>query len=83
MPISRHTQNVLQSPTHSASISIGSEHPAASRARVALMGNVTIFQDIHATPERDTIQSCYLAKHPDARRWLPGPEAPHIVRSSV
>ncbi|KIP10884.1 hypothetical protein PHLGIDRAFT_84302 [Phlebiopsis gigantea 11061_1 CR5-6] len=79
MPISRHSQNILQSPTHAASISIGSEHPAASRARVALMGNVTIFQDIHATPEIARIQSCYLSKHPDARHWLPGPKAPHIA----
>lgn len=80
MPISRHSQNVLHSPGHAASISIGSAHPAASRARVALIGNVTVFQELALTPERERIEACYIAQHPDARWWLPGPREPHIVR---
>ncbi|EKM54482.1 uncharacterized protein PHACADRAFT_258359 [Phanerochaete carnosa HHB-10118-sp] len=79
MPISRHSQNILHSPTHAASISIGPEHPAASRARVALIGNVTIFTDLHSAPERERIEACYVAQHPDARHWLPGPHEPHIA----
>ncbi|KAI0092935.1 pyridoxamine 5'-phosphate oxidase-domain-containing protein [Irpex rosettiformis] len=79
MPISRHSQNILHSSTHSASISIWSEHPAASRARVALVGNVTVFANLEDTPERDLIQSCYLETHPDAKWWIPGPREPHIA----
>ncbi|GJE92227.1 pyridoxamine 5'-phosphate oxidase-domain-containing protein [Phanerochaete sordida] len=79
MPIARHSQNVLRSPTHAAAISIGPAHPAASRARVALIGNVTVFADLAAAPERARIEACYLAAHPDARHWLPGPREPHIA----
>lgn len=79
MPISRHSQNVLRSPTHAASISVGPARPAAARARVALTGTVTVFTDLHATPDRARLEACYLAAHPDARHWLPGPREPHIV----
>ncbi|KAI0081231.1 hypothetical protein K474DRAFT_1656712 [Panus rudis PR-1116 ss-1] len=79
LPISRHSQNILQSPTHAASISVGSEHPTASRPRVAFMGNVTVFRSLNDTPNKEEIQSCYLEKHPDARWWLPGPKEPHIA----
>lgn len=82
MPISRHTQNIFKSPTHSATISVSSVHPAASRARVALMGNVTVFREIENTPELEAIQSCYIEKHPDARHWVPGPREPHIVSTA-
>jgi hypothetical protein len=78
LPISRHSQNVLHSPTHAASLSITSDHPAASRARVSLIGNVTIFHD--DVPDESVIRDCYLDKHPDARYWLPkGKHAPHVV----
>lgn len=83
MPISRHSQNIMRSPTRTASISVWSEPPAANRARVALMGNVTVFQELDSTPDRAAIQQCYLARHPDARRWLPGPEEPHIVSPGI
>lgn len=44
------------------------------------MGNVTIFQDWDNVPEEEEIKACYLAQHPDARRWLPDDEdAAHIV----
>ncbi|KII92899.1 hypothetical protein PLICRDRAFT_37701 [Plicaturopsis crispa FD-325 SS-3] len=75
LPISRHSQNILRSPGQSASISIWSEQPAASHARVALMGNVTIFHDGFVVPEA----ACYVEKHPDSRRWVPGDDAPHIA----
>lgn len=81
MPISRHTQNIMHSPTHSASISVWSNPPSANRARVALMGNVT-FLDTKLAIETG-IQDCYLQQHPDAQWWLPGdPDAAHIVRSA-
>lgn len=70
---------MLLSPRRSAAISVWSEHPAASRPRVSLTGNVTLFPELKHTPERDAIQECYLAQHPDARWWLPGPREPHTV----
>ena len=79
MPISRHSQNILRSPSHAASISIGSEKLAANRPRVALIGNVTVYTDVNTTPERERIQACYLEKHRDARWWIPGPREPHVV----
>ncbi|KAF8894069.1 pyridoxamine 5'-phosphate oxidase-domain-containing protein [Infundibulicybe gibba] len=79
LPISRHSQNILHSNSHSASISISSDIPAASRARVSLIGNVTIFKESVA-PNVADIRRCYLKKHPDASRWLPDDEhAPHIA----
>ncbi|OCH95171.1 hypothetical protein OBBRIDRAFT_721227 [Obba rivulosa] len=79
MPISRHSQNILSRPNHAASISISSSPPDASRARVALIGNVTVFRNVRDTPDVDQIQACYLEKHPDAHRWLPGPKEPHVA----
>ena len=81
LPISRHSQNILHSPVHFASITISSQIPAASHARVSLIGNVTVFQDLGNVPEEETIKACYLAQHPDASRWLPADdEAAHVVR---
>jgi len=71
LPISRHSQNILHSPTRSASISITSDNPAARKPRVSLMGNVTVFKD-NNMPGIDSIRRCYLEKHPDAKWWLPG-----------
>ncbi|KAH9931110.1 pyridoxamine 5'-phosphate oxidase-domain-containing protein [Epithele typhae] len=79
LPISRHSQNVLHSPTHVVSLSVSSSSPAASRPRVSLLGNVTLFTELERTPERAALQACYLAAHPDARWWLPGPREPHIA----
>lgn len=80
LPISRHTQNILRSPGRTASLTMASSQPAASHARVSLMGNVTIFQDWDNVPDEETIKACYLAQHPDARRWLPNDDdAAHIV----
>ncbi|KDQ53467.1 hypothetical protein JAAARDRAFT_39148, partial [Jaapia argillacea MUCL 33604] len=79
LPISRHSQNILKSPSHAASISIWSERPAANRARVSLIGNVTIYLDDDPVPQEEDIRKCYLSKHRDARWWLPGDEdAPHL-----
>ena len=55
-------------------------HPNASRPRVSLIGNVTIFSDVDAIPDEEGMKACYTAKHPDARRWVPGPREPHVVR---
>ncbi|KAI1794146.1 pyridoxamine 5'-phosphate oxidase-domain-containing protein [Ganoderma leucocontextum] len=79
LPISRHSQNILLSPTHAASISIWSDPPAANRKRVSLIGTVTLFPVLEETPELAAIQACYVAQHPDARWWLPGPREPHIA----
>ncbi|KAI0358468.1 hypothetical protein OH77DRAFT_1184802 [Trametes cingulata] len=79
LPISRHSQNILHSPAHAASISIWSDRPAASRPRVSLIGNVTVFPVLSDTPDLANIQACYIAHHPDARWWLPGPREPHVA----
>ncbi|KAI0062409.1 hypothetical protein BV25DRAFT_1825385 [Artomyces pyxidatus] len=78
LPISRHTQNILHSPSHSASISVSSDPPAAARARVALMGSVTLLPD--DSPESEALKDCYLAQHPDAVEWIPGDdEGAHVA----
>ena len=95
MPISRHTRNIRNSPSHSASITVWTSPPAASRARVSLIGNVTFLESRFAVDSG--IQDCYLGRHPvsshlidivsevehvqDARWWLPDdPDAAHTVR---
>ncbi|KAF9454007.1 hypothetical protein P691DRAFT_811793 [Macrolepiota fuliginosa MF-IS2] len=79
LPISRHSRNILHTPGQATSISITSQRPLASHPRVALIGNVTIFQDIANVPDREFIQQCYLSRHPDAKGWLPDDdEAAHI-----
>lgn len=84
LPISRHSKNILHASSHSASISVTSTIPAASRPRVSLLGNITVFTDIHSVPGREAIQGCYLEKHRDAKWWLPDDEgAAHVVRSSA
>lgn len=78
LPISRHSQNILHSPTHAASISVWSDPPTASRARVSLMGSVTIIPEGDVDEER--LKQCYLIAHPDAQDWLPGDdEGAHVV----
>lgn len=72
LPISRHSRNILASPSHLVSISITSELPAAHKPRMSLLGNVTIFTDIEGVDNLTEIKKCYLEKHPDAKRWLPG-----------
>ncbi|KAI0784442.1 pyridoxamine 5'-phosphate oxidase-domain-containing protein [Abortiporus biennis] len=79
MPISRHSQNIIHHRSHSASISISSSPPSANKARVSLIGNVTIFDDINATPDREEVEKCYVATHKDAKWWLPGPREPHVA----
>ncbi|TEB37402.1 hypothetical protein FA13DRAFT_1726492 [Coprinellus micaceus] len=79
LPISRHSKNILHASSHSASISVTSTIPAASRPRVSLLGNITVFTDIHSVPGREAIQGCYLEKHRDAKWWLPDDEgAAHV-----
>lgn len=78
MPISRHSQNIMHSLNHAASITVWSSPPAASRARVSLIGNVTVLHDESAGA--NGIRECYVEKHPDAERWLPeNQDAPHQV----
>lgn len=78
MPISRHARNILHSPTRSASMTVWSTPPTASRARVALIGNVS-FLDANFAVELG-IKECYLGHHPDARWWLPNdPDGAHEV----
>ncbi|TDL26159.1 hypothetical protein BD410DRAFT_784208 [Rickenella mellea] len=78
MPISRHSQNILHSRNHSASITVWSSPPAASQARVSLMGKVHVFPD--GTGGENSIRECYIKSHPDAKRWLPDNEhGPHTA----
>ncbi|CEL54121.1 hypothetical protein RSOLAG1IB_06832 [Rhizoctonia solani AG-1 IB] len=62
------------------------ERGPAATARVALMGNVTVFYgvtgegDTEADVEARQMSECFLAKHPDAKWWVPGrPGAPHVA----
>lgn len=56
--------------------------PAASRARVSLIGNVTFLSSRFA--EESGIKDCYLAAHRDARWWLPDdPDAAHTVFTNL
>ncbi|TFY71559.1 hypothetical protein EVG20_g1445 [Dentipellis fragilis] len=78
LPISRHSQNILKSPTHAASLSVWTNPPRASRARVSLMGNVTMLD--YSDPAGAALRECYLAQHPDARWWVPGDdEGAHLA----
>ncbi|TFK68667.1 hypothetical protein BDN72DRAFT_655871 [Pluteus cervinus] len=80
LPISRHSRNIYRSKEHRASISITSEIPAASRARVSLIGTVTVFDQGERAQDLEILKNCYLAKHPDARWWLPDDDdAAHIA----
>ncbi|KAF4598236.1 hypothetical protein EYR38_006632 [Pleurotus pulmonarius] len=80
LPISRHSQNILHSNHHAASLSVSSALPAARSPRVSLIGNVTVYTNTTLVPNRNAIQSCYLARHPDARWWLPeDDDAAHIA----
>ncbi|KZP34721.1 hypothetical protein FIBSPDRAFT_1035700 [Athelia psychrophila] len=80
LPISRHTQNIMQSPGHTASLTMASPLPAARSARVSLAGNVTIFWDDEDIAEEEAMKAFYLAQHPDAKRWLPNDDgAAHIA----
>jgi len=79
MPISRHTQNILTSAAHSASITVWSSPPSASRARVSLVGNFTVFRN-ESPSDVDELRECYLKSHPDAVDWLPeNEEGPHTA----
>jgi hypothetical protein len=85
LPISRHSHHIIHSSSHAASITIASERPRASRARVSLIGNVTVTElpDMDADTA-DQLKACYLSKHPDAKWWLPGDEnGAHIVSLSL
>jgi len=50
LPISTHSKNVQHSSTHSASLTITSQIPAASNARVSLIGNITVFENTQNMP---------------------------------
>lgn len=59
--------------------------PAAA-ARVALMGRVKVLYgvtgegDTEADREARQMSACFLARHPDAKWWVPGrPGAPHVA----
>lgn len=83
MPISQSSRNILSSPKHSATITVRAHPARASNARVALMGNVTIFDGGHGLAREETkgLADCFTNRHPDAKWWLPGREpAPHRVR---
>lgn len=69
MTLSKHTQNILRSPTHAASLAVGSFPPAANKPRVSLTGNVTIMDEDYV--QDPSIRDCYVERHPDAKGWLP------------
>lgn len=62
------------------------ERGPAATARVALMGNVTVFYgvtgegDTEADREVRQMSDCFLVRHPDAKLWVPGhPGQPHVA----
>jgi len=80
--IAQNSHNILASPNHSATMTVqaplSSSHSPVSQPRVALMGNVTVFaNEDNASSVDDEIEACYLARHPDARWWLPGKSGFH------
>lgn len=72
--ISRNGRNILASPNQAASISIQSppSYSLATKPRVALVGNVTVFPNHYEGGE--ALQECYRKSHPDAW-WVPGNKA--------
>lgn len=82
MPISQNSRNILGSPSHSAAITVRAHPARASNARVALIGNVTVFDAGYglAEDEAKELTDCFTKRHPDAKWWLPGRKpAPHLV----
>lgn len=82
MPISQNSRNILSSPEHAATITVRAHPARASNARVALIGNVTVFDEGHELAEEETkaLVNCFTKRHPDAKWWLPGRKpAPHRV----
>jgi len=72
--ISQNGRNILASPHQAASMSIQSppSRSLATKPRVALIDNVTVFpRDYH---EGETLKACYAKSHPDAW-WVPGNKA--------
>ena len=82
MPISQNSRNILSSPKHSAAITVRAHPARASNARVALIGNVTVFggeQEL-AEEEAKGLADCFTKRHPDAKWWLPSRKpGPHLV----
>ena len=82
MPISQNSRNILSSPEHVATITVRAHPARASNARVALMGNVTVFDGGLELDEEEAkrLVRCFTKRHPDAKWWLPGRKpAPHRV----
>jgi hypothetical protein len=81
MPISQNSRNILNSPKHSATITVRAHPARASNARIALIGNVTVFDGAHElTEEAKGLVGCFTKRHPDSKWWLPGRKsAPHRV----
>ncbi|KAI0258766.1 pyridoxamine 5'-phosphate oxidase-domain-containing protein [Gloeopeniophorella convolvens] len=72
LPISRHGQNVLRAPAGDASLTVSTAPADASRARVALLGNVVLLDEGEVEEVGEALRACYTAWHPDARAWMPG-----------
>ncbi|KAG9003924.1 hypothetical protein FRB94_002769 [Tulasnella sp. JGI-2019a] len=72
--ISQNGRNILASPGQAASISIQSppSYSLATKPRVALVGNVTVFSSHYEGGE--ALKECYKQSHPDAW-WVPGNKA--------
>jgi hypothetical protein len=83
MPISQNNRNILHSNEHLATLTVAAHPARAASARVALMGNVTIFWDENQEIERDdedpSLEECFLKRHGDAKWWIPGKQPAHNV----
>lgn len=92
MPISQNNRNILHSNGHLATLTVATHPARAASARVALMGNVTIFwdetdiagdhDDEHGLSQK-SLEECFLKRHGDAKWWIPGRKPAHNVRYSL
>jgi hypothetical protein len=65
--IAQNGQNILKSSTHAATIIVQAPSFDVSKARVAIMGNVTLM----SLSSGKTVEECYVDRHPDAKGWIP------------
>ncbi|PVF97738.1 hypothetical protein CPB86DRAFT_413028 [Serendipita vermifera] len=80
MPISQNNRNIIHSEGHAATFTVATHPARAASARVSLMGNVTVLYDTDIEGEEiGKLEKCFLARHPDARWWIPGKKPAHTA----
>ncbi|KAF8316478.1 pyridoxamine 5'-phosphate oxidase-domain-containing protein [Cantharellus anzutake] len=69
--ISQSATNIWASPTHAATFTIRAPLSLSpvSKPRVALIGSVSA---VGPDNDLDSLEECYVDRHPDATSWIPG-----------